>query len=157
MRKKRLSSGPQLFLPEAQSGIKKAAQDIPIVVSANFSLGITVCLEMAAALARSLPGYRVDIHETHHIHKKDRPSGTALALARALVSASDTMQRSILSEQMRLSESTASSFPAEMNRSLSRTRRILETPLPREPCFAAKKLIGKPAGIYALKDLFLHA
>jgi 4-hydroxy-tetrahydrodipicolinate reductase len=64
--------------------IHKAAKIIPILFSSNFSFGIAFCLETVKRLAQAL-GDTVQIHitETHHITKKDIPSGTALTLAQA--------------------------------------------------------------------------
>ena len=65
--------------------IMQAAREIPILFSPNFSLGIALCLETVALLAKNLYGSAfIDIIETHHIHKKDAPSGTAIALAKAV-------------------------------------------------------------------------
>ncbi len=62
--------------------IVDAAQVIPIVKSANFSVGMTVVLEIAGRLAEELGAdYDVEIVETHHRHKTDAPSATALAIA----------------------------------------------------------------------------
>jgi 4-hydroxy-tetrahydrodipicolinate reductase len=61
-----------------------ASRDIPIIQSANFSLGIALCLESAKRIGQILEHAHIEIFETHHAHKKDRPSGTALALAKAL-------------------------------------------------------------------------
>ena len=52
----------------------------------NFSLGVaafTLTVEAAAEAMRQAPGFDVHLIETHHAQKKDAPSGTALALARA--------------------------------------------------------------------------
>lgn len=68
----------------AFDALKTASQDIPIIQSANFSLGIALCLESAKRIGNALGHARIEIFETHHAHKKDRPSGTALALAAAL-------------------------------------------------------------------------
>ena len=69
---------------EEKRAIEEASKVIPILYSANFSLGIALCLEAAAQFARALkPGCTIDIVETHHAHKKDAPSGTAIALANA--------------------------------------------------------------------------
>ncbi len=68
----------------ALDALKAASQDIPIIQSANFSLGIALCLESAKQIGKTLGHARIEIFETHHVHKKDRPSGTALALANAL-------------------------------------------------------------------------
>ena len=53
--------------------------------AANFSVGVNAMLAVVAAAARALRGTNFAAHlvETHHAAKKDAPSGTALALARA--------------------------------------------------------------------------
>ena len=53
--------------------------------AANFSLGVNIMLELAAAAGRLVRdrGFDAAIVETHHAAKKDAPSGTALAIARA--------------------------------------------------------------------------
>ncbi|HKC51214.1 MAG TPA: 4-hydroxy-tetrahydrodipicolinate reductase [Myxococcota bacterium] len=63
--------------------IARAAKRLAIVRAANFSIGITLLLELVAEAARRLEGYEVDVLELHHDQKVDAPSGTALALARA--------------------------------------------------------------------------
>jgi 4-hydroxy-tetrahydrodipicolinate reductase len=55
-----------------------AGKIIPIVKSSNMSLGVNVFFKAAQEIARALPEYSVKIEETHHVHKKDAPSGTAL-------------------------------------------------------------------------------
>lgn len=68
-------------LSEAQrEGLAAAAAEIPVLWAANFSLGVAVLAELVEIAARSLPGWDCDIVESHHVHKKDAPSGTALAL-----------------------------------------------------------------------------
>ena len=54
--------------------------------AANFSVGVNAMLAVAAATARVLHDAGFDAHliETHHSAKKDAPSGTALAIARAV-------------------------------------------------------------------------
>lgn len=53
--------------------------------AANFSVGVNAMLAVVEAAARALRGAGFDAHlvETHHAAKKDKPSGTALLLARA--------------------------------------------------------------------------
>lgn len=68
-----------------QTMLRDAANSIPVLQSANFSQGVTALLAQVRDTARRLgPDWRVEISETHHIHKKDFPSGTALALAKAV-------------------------------------------------------------------------
>ncbi len=58
------------------------AGSLPVVLAANFSLGIPALRLALELLARVLPpGFAAEEVETHHRHKLDRPSGTALWLA----------------------------------------------------------------------------
>jgi len=67
--------------------LRTAAAQIPLVFDRNMSLGIAVLERSVRAAAASLgPGFEVEVFETHHIHKKDAPSGTALNLAEAIAS-----------------------------------------------------------------------
>src|SRR5690606_21318471 len=60
------------------------AREIPIVWSANMSIGVNLLLRLVEETARMLQQEAdIDIMEMHHRHKKDAPSGTALALGRA--------------------------------------------------------------------------
>ncbi|GAB3737265.1 4-hydroxy-tetrahydrodipicolinate reductase [Silanimonas algicola] len=60
--------------------LESASRQIPVLWSANFSLGVAVLSDLVERAARALPGWDLDIVESHHVHKKDAPSGTALAL-----------------------------------------------------------------------------
>ncbi len=56
--------------------------------SSNFSLGVAIFSAVNKYLARIMnrfPEYDVSLTETHHIHKLDAPSGTAITLAEAIV------------------------------------------------------------------------
>lgn len=69
---------------EVDAAAERAAQQIPVLVAANTSLGVTLLLELVRQAARSLPAdFDIEILEAHHRHKQDAPSGTALALGRA--------------------------------------------------------------------------
>ena len=54
-----------------------------LFVASNFSIGMNIMFELNRRLAELMQGreYSVSISETHHIHKLDAPSGTALVLA----------------------------------------------------------------------------
>jgi 4-hydroxy-tetrahydrodipicolinate reductase len=68
--------------------ISDAAAVIPIVHSANMSVGVNLLLKVVGEVAKALgPDYDIEISETHHRFKKDAPSGTALALAKAICAA----------------------------------------------------------------------
>ncbi len=62
-----------------------AANSIPLLYDRNMSVGDAVLKELVARAAPLLqPAFVAGIHETHHVHKKDAPSGTAIALGEAL-------------------------------------------------------------------------
>ena len=74
--------------PSHLAEIADAARIIPIVHSANMSVGVNVLLKIVAQAARALGSdYDIEISETHHRFKKDAPSGTALALAKSICAA----------------------------------------------------------------------
>ncbi len=61
-----------------------------LVWSSNFSVGVNIFFELNKALAAAMkeqPQYTPSITETHHIHKLDKPSGTAKTLANDIMSA----------------------------------------------------------------------
>lgn len=60
--------------------IEKHAQKIKIVRKANFSQGIEMMKCFIQNILKLAPS-KIEIIEKHHIHKKDKPSGTALELA----------------------------------------------------------------------------
>ncbi len=56
--------------------------------SSNFSLGVAIFSAVNKYLARIMdrfPGYSISMEETHHIHKLDAPSGTAITLAEGIL------------------------------------------------------------------------
>ena len=60
--------------------LKSLSHDVPIVQSYNFSVGIQLLLKCTKLLKENLPDWDVEISETHHRFKKDKPSGTALMI-----------------------------------------------------------------------------
>jgi 4-hydroxy-tetrahydrodipicolinate reductase len=76
--------------PATLSQIEKAGANAPVLVSANTSLALNVLLELVERAARALPGvFDIEILESHHRHKVDAPSGTALALGAAAAQGRD--------------------------------------------------------------------
>ncbi len=74
--------------PEQDRELRRVAGTTRAVITPNYSIGITVLTELVAQAARLLgDGFDAEIVETHHHHKRDAPSGTALALGRALAAA----------------------------------------------------------------------
>jgi 4-hydroxy-tetrahydrodipicolinate reductase len=68
-----------------ERAIAELAKVAPVVVAANFSLGVNLVLGLARQAAKVLgPDWDAEVVETHHKAKRDAPSGTALAIARAI-------------------------------------------------------------------------
>ena len=57
-----------------------------LLYGTNFSIGMQALLRMARELASTLPNYEFRIAETHHVTKKDAPSGTALTIKQVIES-----------------------------------------------------------------------
>jgi 4-hydroxy-tetrahydrodipicolinate reductase len=57
--------------------LKKLSRVVPVVQSYNFSIGIQVLLKLTQVAKETLKDWDVEITETHHRFKKDKPSGTA--------------------------------------------------------------------------------
>ncbi len=65
--------------------MQELSKKVPLLYAANTSLGINVLLTLVEKAAKALTSeFDLDIVEAHHRHKKDAPSGTSLALGRAL-------------------------------------------------------------------------
>ena len=67
-----------------KAAITVAAERTGVFWSANMSLGIALLMELAKKAAAAFPDADIEIVETHHNRKADAPSGTALALGRAI-------------------------------------------------------------------------
>lgn len=65
---------------------EEASRHIPVLRSANMSLGVNLLLKLIQDAANVLGnrGFDMEIVEKHHNQKKDAPSGTALAMAEAV-------------------------------------------------------------------------
>lgn len=82
--KKKLVSGTTGLLPGQQGKIGQLSKIVSVVQAANFSVGITLLTEFTRKASSALTGAECEIVEKHHRKKADSPSGTALALGRAI-------------------------------------------------------------------------
>jgi 4-hydroxy-tetrahydrodipicolinate reductase len=135
-----------------------AAQKIALLVAPNTSLGVTLLMELVRRAATALPGFAAAIEETHHVAKRDTPSGTALALAAAVRAAHHDLSGAgavpITSHRAGevIGEHTVSfSGPGEV---IFLGHRALERGVfARGALAAALWLAPQPAGRYAMGDL----
>ena len=84
--------------------------DLAFFYAPNFSLGMNILFMLNQSLARVMEkfsSYEVSISETHHIHKLDKPSGTAISLAESIIKNLSGKNNWILNADQR----SASSIP----------------------------------------------
>ena len=63
--------------------------------ASNFSLGVNIFFKVNSFLANIMnqyPDYEISMEEIHHIHKLDKPSGTAISLAKQIIEKVDRKQ-----------------------------------------------------------------
>ena len=85
-------------LEEMQERCRKGAS---LLWSSNYSVGVAIFRAVNRHLARimnAFPQYDVNMVETHHVHKLDAPSGTAITLAEQAVEELDRKNRWVLHE-----------------------------------------------------------
>lgn len=80
-------------LPQVKADVEKANGSL--FWASNFSIGVNVFVAMQKYVAKIMngyPQYDVTLEETHHIHKLDSPSGTAITIANAITDNLDRKQ-----------------------------------------------------------------
>jgi 4-hydroxy-tetrahydrodipicolinate reductase len=87
------------------ASLDEAAQSIAVVYDRNMSIGVAVLENLVRQAAAALgPDFAVEVHETHHVHKVDAPSGTALKLGEAIAAERGTDPGDIHHESERRGE-----------------------------------------------------
>ncbi len=86
----KLVSGSTGWMAEHGEEIKRLCMEEgkTLFWSSNFSLGVAIFSALNKYLAKIMnqfPAYDVSMSETHHIHKLDAPSGTAITLAEGIL------------------------------------------------------------------------
>jgi 4-hydroxy-tetrahydrodipicolinate reductase len=161
--------------PEHHVAIQQAAKSIPVIQAPNTSLGINLLSDLVEqAAARLGPDWDIEILEMHHRHKVDAPSGTALMLGQSAAKGrGSTLQE--LSRFDRISEhphareagtigyaslrggSVAGEhvviFAGEGERLELGHRAESRMIFARGALAAARFLVGKPAGLYTMRDV----
>ncbi len=148
--KKPLVIGTTGHSEEEKQEIEGAAKLIPILYAPNFSLGVALCLEAVQRFNNAL-NCHVEISETHHLHKKDAPSGTALRLAEVIkpkeVKIQSIREGEVVGEHVVVFE-------------CGHERIELKHTAHSRDAFAhgalrgAKFIVKQSPGLYSLKDLF---
>ncbi len=86
-------TGTTGFSGDQLDELRRASDEIPVLHAPNFSRGVGVLDSLVREAAESLPGYDVELTETHHNGKRDAPSGTAERLLATVEDAGETTGR----------------------------------------------------------------
>ena len=157
-----------------QALVERAAARIAICQAANFSTGVNLMLRLVELAARAVDADTdLEVIEAHHRHKVDAPSGTALAIGKAMAAARgvDLEARSITSREgitgarpegaigfatVRggdiVGEHTAL-FAGAGERLEITHRAATRQAFARGACRAAAWLVSRPAGLYDMQDV----
>jgi 4-hydroxy-tetrahydrodipicolinate reductase len=140
-------------LPEVTRIAKESGA--ALLWSPNFTLGVNVLIELsrrAGALMHGLEEFDAHIVETHHARKKDAPSGTAIAIAKA---ASDGLDRPVPTTSVRTGSVPGThelifdgAFEQLTLTHLARDRRVFA----EGALTAADWLVGK-RGVFTMRDV----
>lgn len=167
--KKPLVTGVTALDADLKARLAAAGRHIPVLASPNMSLGVALLTRMAEQAARVLgQDFDVEIQETHHKHKKDAPSGTALALGQAVAAARgqpapDGGSRSGLRQAGSIGFAVTRAgdivgdhtvlFAGAGERLELTHRAQSRATFAQGALDAARWIVGKPAGVYSLADL----
>jgi 4-hydroxy-tetrahydrodipicolinate reductase len=142
--------------PEQRRIIEETAKSLPIVFASNFSVGVNALFALTGRAAEVLGDeFDLEIIETHHVMKKDAPSGTAKTLADILKQARKS-DKEIPIQSIRegevVGEHTVIFAGAGERLELVHRAQSRET-FAKGALRAAGWVIGKPAGLYTMQDV----
>lgn len=138
--------------------LERAAARVPVVYDRNMSLGIAVLEHSVRQAAASLgKEFDVEISETHHIHKKDAPSGTALKLGEAVAAARGEDGTGTVRFEAERRGEVPGDHEVVMRSQTERltfahsvtTRQVFADGALR----SARWIVGRPAGLYGMRDV----
>jgi 4-hydroxy-tetrahydrodipicolinate reductase len=142
--------------PEQRRLLHETAKSVPIVFASNFSVGVNALFALTGKAIRILGDeFDLEIIETHHIMKKDAPSGTAKTLAEILKQARKSDKKipiQSIREGEVVGEHTVIFDGAGERLELVHRARSRET-FAKGALRAAEWVIGKPAGLYTMQDV----
>lgn len=147
-----LVSGTTGLEASQRAALQQASARIPAMWAANFSLGVAVLGELVERAAAALPGWDCDIVESHHVHKKDAPSGTALALGASAEQGGAAPRYASLRAGDIVGEHFVQ-FTGMGERIELNHRATNRDIFARGALHAATRLPGRAPGLYRLRDL----
>lgn len=139
---------------EQQKTIEEAGRTLPVVWSPNMSVGVNLLFKLTELATRTLDkNYTVRISETHHMHKKDAPSGTAKALGNIVVKIrGDPPPIDSIREGEVVGDHTIV-FGSELEHLELRHRALDRSVFAEGALKAAKWIVGKKPGLYTMAEV----
>lgn len=135
-----------------REALARAATTIPLAWATNFSLGVAILNELVERAALALPGWDCDIIESHHVHKLDAPSGTALTLGECAGQGGATPRYASLRAGDIVGEHTVQ-FTGLGERVELVHRATNRDIFARGALHVASRLVARPPGQYRVRDL----
>ena len=129
-----------------------------MLTASNFSIGMNIMFalnERLAALMKGRDNYRVSISETHHIHKLDAPSGTAITLREQIVEEGKRKAEEVPIESFRVGEVPGTHtvvYDSKIDTITLTHEAHSREGLALGALLAAEWLVGK-TGVFTMKDM----
>jgi len=137
----------------ADDRIAQAAKQVAVLRAANTSLGVALLAELVERAAKALgPDWDAQIFEIHHRNKVDAPSGTALMLGKAAEGAGHSVGYASLRGGTVAGDHDVLFLGPEERVILSH-RAESRMIFARGALAGARFLVGKPAGLYSMRDV----
>ncbi len=147
-----LVSGTTGLEAPQRAALEAASGRIAVLWAANFSLGVAILGELVERAAAALPGWDCDIVEMHHVHKKDAPSGTALALGESAEQGGASARYASLRAGDIVGEHSVQF--ASLGERIELVHRATSRDIfARGALHAAAGMVGRSPGLYSLRDL----
>jgi 4-hydroxy-tetrahydrodipicolinate reductase len=145
------------FTDQQMEEIHEASDVIPILLSPNMSVGVNQFFEIIRDVTKKIGReYKIEITETHHVHKKDAPSGTAKKLAEIIAEALKGKPAQIPTRSIREGEvvgiHTVTFTGSQERIELTHTADSRDT-FALGALRAAKFIVGQPPGLYNMQDV----
>ncbi len=140
---------------EIKTKINLAAKTIPILYSANMSLGILAIKKVIDVVLRNFEFDAISITESHHLEKKDSPSGTSLMLKEYILNHAKHINE-ILIDSIRIKDEIGTHSISFNNivEGVTIVHQAKDRKLFAQGAIkAAKWLYKKPKGMYNLDDI----
>lgn len=149
--KKAIVIGTTGLSKEDIEAIRDAAKVIPVVFSPNMSVGVNTLFSLIEKAAAALGNdYKVSIKEAHHVHKKDKPSGTAKLMRDIMgnsgIPVESIREGEIIGDHEIIFESEVDSLKISHS---AKTRDIFAL----GALAAAKFIVKKKKGLFSMQDV----